>query len=309
MNCIYRKIFFGFLFFVFATTTVKAQQDPLYNLYYYNQLMINPAYAGLYKDVTLNLISRKQWVGIEGSPLTNFLSFSSSVNKRFGIGAMVVDDRLGINTSQEGQLAFSFKVIAKEETVLSLGVQGGLINYRYDYSKLNLEYLDDEDLDMNRTSFSRSNVGTGIFFRTEKFYVGVSVPRILNVKVNDGMTTSTRFLRHYYISGGFLINNTFNNLIRLKPSFLWRIIPDGQQALDVSLHALLLETIWAGITVRNFDALGANGQFQVSQRLRIAYSFELPTNSLLSQNFGTHEISILLAFSPLGSQQKVVRYF
>ncbi|MCW5912259.1 MAG: type IX secretion system membrane protein PorP/SprF [Cyclobacteriaceae bacterium] len=305
----YRRALLRLFLIALTLTKANAQQDPLYNLYYYNQMMINPAYAGLYKDVTLNLISRKQWVGIEGSPLTNFFSFTSSVGKRFGVGAMVVDDRLGINTSQEGQLAFSFKVIAKEETVLALGVQGGLINYRYDYSKLNLQYLDDEDLDFNRTQFSRSNVGTGIFFRTERFYLGVSVPRILNVQINDGMAASTRYLRHYYISGGFLINNTFNSLIRLKPSFLLRMIPDGQQALDVSLHALFLETIWAGITVRNFDAMGANGQFQVSQRLRVAYSFELPTNSLLSRNFGSHEISLLLAFSPLGMQQKVVRYF
>jgi len=272
----YRKSIFGLLVFLLISVEVKSQQDPLYNLYYYNQVMINPAYAGLYKDVTLNLISRKQWVGIEGSPLTNFFSFTSSVSKRFGVGAMVVDDHLGINTSQEGQLAFSFKVIAKEEMVLALGVQGGLINYRYDYSKLNLQYVDDEDLDMNRTQFSRSNVGTGIFFRTEKFYLGVSVPRILHVQINDGMEASSRYLRHYYISGGFIINNTFHNLVRLKPSFLLRMIPDGQQALDVSLHALFLETIWAGVTIRNFDALGANGQFQVSQRLRVAYSFELP---------------------------------
>jgi len=76
----YRKSIFGLLVFLLISVEVKSQQDPLYNLYYYNQVMINPAYAGLYKDVTLNLISRKQWVGIEGSPLTNFFSFTSSVS-------------------------------------------------------------------------------------------------------------------------------------------------------------------------------------------------------------------------------------
>lgn len=300
---------YGLIYLVFLFTTGFSQQDPLYNLYYYNQVMINPAYAGLYKDVTLNLISRKQWIGIEGSPLTNFFSVTSSIGPRFGFGAMVVDDRLGVNTNQEGQLAFSFKVIDDEGTTLSLGVQGGLVNYRYDFSKLNLEYLDDEDLNTGQSQFSRANYGAGLFFRTDKFYLGLSVPRILSTDLQDGMNTSTRYLRHYYVSGGFLINNTFNSLVRLKPSFLWRMVPDGQQALDINLHALILETIWAGITVRNFNAYGINGQFQVSQRLRIAYSFELPTNSLLSQNFGTHEISLLLAFSPLGSQQKVFRYF
>lgn len=300
---------YGLIYLVFLFTTGFSQQDPLYNLYYYNQVMINPAYAGLYKDVTLNLISRKQWIGIEGSPLTNFFSVTSSIGPRFGFGAMVVDDRLGVNTNQEGQLAFSFKVIDDEGTTLSLGVQGGLVNYRYDFSKLNLEYLDDEDLNTGQSQFSRANYGAGLFFRTDKFYLGLSVPRILSTDLQDGINTSTRYLRHYYVSGGFLINNTFNSLVRLKPSFLWRMVPDGQQALDINLHALILETIWAGITVRNFNAYGINGQFQVSQRLRIAYSFELPTNSLLSQNFGTHEISLLLAFSPLGSQQKVFRYF
>jgi type IX secretion system PorP/SprF family membrane protein len=300
---------YGLIYLVFLFTTGFSQQDPLYNLYYYNQVMINPAYAGLYKDVTLNLISRKQWIGIEGSPLTNFFSVTSSIGPRFGFGAIVVDDRLGVNTNQEGQLAFSFKVIDDEGTTLSLGVQGGLVNYRYDFSKLNLEYLDDEDLNTGQSQFSRANYGAGLFFRTDKFYLGLSVPRILSTDLQDGMNTSTRYLRHYYVSGGFLINNTFNSLVRLKPSFLWRMVPNGQQALDINLHALFLETIWAGITVRNFNTYGANGQFQVSQRLRIAYSFELPTNSLLSQNFGTHEISLLLAFSPLGSQQKVFRYF
>ena len=304
-----KKFIFGFIFLFVAAHNSSAQQDPLYNLYYYNQVMINPAYAGLYKDVTLNLISRKQWVGIDGSPLTNFFSLTSSVGNRFGVGAMVVDDRLGINHTQEGQLAFSFKVIEDGGKVLSFGVQGGLISYRYDYNKLNLEYLDDEDLDMTRSQFSEPNFGAGIFFKTDIFFVGASCPRILNVEVNDGMTTSTRYLRHFYFSGGFIINNSFHGLVRLKPSVLWRMVPDGTQALDLNLHALFLGTLWAGITVRNFSAVGINTQFQVSQRLRIGYGFELPTNSLLSQNFGTHELSLLLAFSPLGSQQKVFRYF
>jgi len=305
-----KKILASFLGGLLITTALHAQQDPLYNLYQYNQVMINPAYAGLYKDVTLNLIARKQWVGIEGAPLTNFFSVTSSMGRRMGFGASVVDDRLGINTTQEGQLAFSFKVIESDDHVLAFGVQGGLINYRYDYSKLNLEYLDDEDLDLTRTSFSQPNVGAGVFYYNDRFYLGVSSPRILNVEVVDGMTTSTRYQRHFYISGGFMINKSYrSNFIRFKPSFLWRFVPGGNQALDLSLNALFLETLWAGITVRNFSALGINTQFQISQRFRVGYGFELPTNSLLSQNYGTHELSLLLAFSPLGSQQKVVRYF
>lgn len=286
-----------------------AQQDPLYNLYQFNQVMINPAYAGMYEDVTLNLISRKQWVGIDGSPLTNFLSVTSSVADRFGIGGMIITDQLGVNFNSEIQAAFSFKVINHRGHVLSLGVQGGVVNYRYDYSKLNLEYLDDEDLVMNQTQFSKPNFGAGIFYKSDRWYVGVSSPRLLDVVVNDGMTSSTRYLRHFYVSGGGIINNTFNGLMRFKPSFLWRTVPGGNMALDLSLHTLILETLWVGATYRNLSGIGVDGALQVSQRVRIGYGFEMPANSLISQNYGTHELSLLIEFSPLGSQQKVFRYF
>ncbi len=287
----------------------KAQQDPLYNLYFYNQGMINPAYVGLYKDMTLNMISRKQWIGIDGGPLTNFLSMTSSVADKFGIGGMIISDQLGINSNIEGQLSFSFNVINKNGVILAMGVQGGLINYRYDYTKLNLEYLDDEDLDMSRTQYSEPNFGAGIFLKTDKFYAGISSPRILNVDINDGMVSSTRYLRHFYFSGGMLINNSFNSEIRIKPSFLLRMVPGGNMALDVNLHALFSETVWAGITVRNLSAVGINTQIQISQRTRLGYGFELPTNSLITRNFGTHEISLMIEFSPLGLQHKIFRYF
>ncbi len=287
----------------------RAQQDPLYNLYFYNQSMINPAYVGLYKEVSMNLITRKQWVGISGSPLTNFFSISSSVKRRAGIGINLIDDRLGVSAIQEGQLAFSYKVIEKEGTVLALGVQGGMVNYHYDYSRLNLQYLDDTDLNEDVTRMTKPNVGTGIFFRSERFFFGVSAPRLLNVTVTDGMSSSTRYMRHFYVSGGMLITNPWKRLFHLKPSFLWRIAPEGKQALDLNLHALLLETIWVGATIRNFNAVGLNTQFQLLQRLRAGYSFELPTSSLLSRNFGSHELSLLISLSPLSDQHKVIRYF
>ncbi len=300
---------FGLSFLLLLSFLSQAQQDPLYNLYFYNQVMINPAYAGIYKDVTANLISRKQWIGIEGAPLTNFLSVTSSVGYKFGTGGMLISDQLGINSNIELQIPFSFHVIEKNGTILALGVQGGLINYRYDYSKLNLEYLDDEDLDMNLTQYTKPNFGAGVFLMTDQFFLGISSPRILNVNVSDGLVSSTRYQRHFYVSGGALLNNSLDNKVRIKPSFLVRWVPEGNMAVDANLHFLFIDTIWAGLTIRNLSAIGINAQFQVSQRTRIGYGFELPINALLTRNYGTHEISLLIEFSPLGTQHKIFRYF
>jgi type IX secretion system PorP/SprF family membrane protein len=294
---------------LFASFSAIAQQDPLYNLYYYNQSMINPAYVGLYKNMTFNAASRQQWTGIDGAPSTNVLSVGSSLGERVGAGTMIVSDKLGINTTTEIQAAFSYKVINTEKGVLSMGLQGGFINYRYDYSKLNILSYDDEDLDLDRTQFAQPNVGAGLFFHNENFYAGVSVPRIMNVVVKDGVQSSTRYMRHYYISGGYIFNNNLKSSIHIKPSFLLRIAPGGNHALDLNCHILLKEVLWTGITIRNFSTMGVNAQLQVGQRLRFGYSFELPANSLISQTYGTHELSLMLELSPMKNQHKVIRYF
>ncbi len=129
------------------SSSLFAQQDPLYNLYYYNQQMLNPAYVGAYKSLTLNVASRKQWAGIAGAPLTNVVSLSSSLGERVGMGTMIVSDQLGINVTTELQTAFSYKVVNGRRGALSMGLQGGLIDYRYDYSKINIKSLNDDDLE------------------------------------------------------------------------------------------------------------------------------------------------------------------
>ncbi len=300
-------IYISLLLLFFSVSTVKSQQDPLYNLYSFNQYMINPAYAGIYNNFSANLITRKQWAGIDGSPLTNLFTAHSSVGDQFGTGLLIVNDRLGINNNTEAQLSFSYKITSGDKT-LALGVQGGIVSYRYDYSKLNLAFVDDEGLDMNNDGFSKGNFGAGAFYMTDKYYVGISVPRILNAKVNDGVNNSTRYLPHYYLSGGFIIKPKSTTEFLLKPSFLVRYT-EGQTAADISLNALFAQTIWAGLTLRNLSGIAINTQLQVNRSFRLGYSFELPTNELVQSNFGTHELSLLVELNLFKDQFDIERYF
>jgi type IX secretion system PorP/SprF family membrane protein len=304
-----RRLFVPFfcMFFVLSSWESIAQQDPLYNLYSFNQYMINPAYAGVYNNFVANLITRKQWAGIEGSPLTNMFSTHTSIGTQFGTGILVVNDQLGINNNTEAQFSFSYKIVSSKST-LAFGVQGGVINYRYDYSKLNLAYIDDEGLDMNNNGFSKSNFGAGVFYMTDNYYLGLSVPRILNVKVNDGVSSSTRYLPHYYFSGGFVIKSRSVSSFLLKPSLLVRYT-DSQVSADISLNALFVNTIWAGLTLRNLNGIAINTQIQVNRSFRFGYSFELPTNELVQNNFGTHELSLIVELNLFKDQFDIERYF
>ncbi|MEJ0033420.1 MAG: PorP/SprF family type IX secretion system membrane protein [Bacteroidota bacterium] len=155
-----------------ATISAFSQQDPLYNLYLFNQAMINPAYNGTYNLTSVTAISRSQWTGIEGAPVTNMLNANTSFrNERLGAGMLVVDDRLGVNNNLEAQAAFSYKLKFKYSQ-LSFGLQGGIVNYKYNYDQLHLETVDQTLTQDHMPNFTKPTIGAGVFYRSEKYYVG-----------------------------------------------------------------------------------------------------------------------------------------
>lgn len=273
-----------------GTNEVKAQLDPLYNQYLFNQSMINPAYTGINNVLNATALARGQWIGVDGAPVTNTLNISSSfLMNKVGAGLLVVSDKYGASNNIEIQAMYSYRIEMLNGRSLSFGLQTGYINYKYDLSKLNQEQ-EDQALLSTDDNVSKTNFGTGIYYKTDNYYLGVSIPRILNADVEDGDTNSTRYQRHFYISGGYLFDQLIS--VKFKPSVLLKVV-DGQPAsIDLNASFLLKEALWVGATVRNFNAVGLNGQFEISNQLRLGYSFELPLNGLSDNSFGTHELMV-----------------
>ncbi len=278
------------LLFVVVSGSLKAQLDPLYNQYQFNQLMVNPAYAGIYNRFSAALISRLNWVGIEGAPVTNTVTIQSALkNGRIGLGALLIDDRLGVNSNTESSITASYN-IQFENAKLAMGIQGGLTNYRFDLSRLTLDYVDDERLTTGLDNYSEPNFGAGIMYMNPVFFAGFSIPRLRELNVDDGVINSTRYKRHYYFSAGYFYE--FSQLTQYKITSLIRYVENGDISVDVALSTYIDQIIWAGLTARDLKHIGLFMSLEVSKSLRLGYAFELPTNSLIIGNYGTHEISI-----------------
>ena len=75
------------LVLLFATSNVKAQQEPSYTQYMFNTQTINPAYAGTWNALGFMVLAREQWTGIDGAPSTQTLSFQNlHKNEKTGYG-------------------------------------------------------------------------------------------------------------------------------------------------------------------------------------------------------------------------------
>ncbi|HZY78515.1 MAG TPA: type IX secretion system membrane protein PorP/SprF [Cyclobacteriaceae bacterium] len=294
------------IFTIALPLLVNAQTDPLYNQYLFNQGMINPAYSGINNSFNLTVISRAQWAGVSGAPVTNTLNAGSSLFRdKVGVGLTVLNDQLGVNSNSEVNVSVNYRLVFTHSK-LSFGMQGGVVNYRYDYSKLNTEVVD-QRITQAISNFSQPNLGMGIFYMRDKFYVGFSVPRMLNVTVQDGVSSSTRYRRHLYFSTGYVFERMKG--IKLKPSILIRQVEGVPPTIDLNIQALFVQTLWAGFTTRNLNTIGLIAQLQIARKLRAGYLYEYPLNSLANTNFGTHELMIGLDLGLLDSQFTSRRYF
>ena len=301
-----RKIYFT-ICVILIESTCFAQLDPLYNQYLFNQSMINPAYTGVNDVFNATVISRAQWTGIEGAPVTNMLNVTSSlVANKMGAGILVVNDRFGVSNNTEVQLAYSYR-IEWINSILSMGLQGGFVNYGFRLNKLDLEQFDPALANVG-DQFTKSNFGFGVYYRANNYYVGVSVPRILNVDEPNGDPNTTRYKRHYYLSAGIILDQII--AVKFKPSILLKVVDNQPSSIDLNAQVLFLETLWVGATLRNFNAVGFTGQFEIGDALRLGYSLELPLGPFSGgTKFGTHELMVSYDLELLSNHAKGRRYF
>lgn len=283
-----------------------AQLDPLYNQYLFNQGMINPAYNGAYDVLSATAISRVQWAGIDGAPRTNTLNIGTSiVNNKVGLGFTLLNDNFGVNNNTEIQLSYSYKLMWRNK-VLAMGLQTGIINYKYDYSKVDYEFIDDPLIVGAEDNSTQENFGFGLWMMSDTYAFGISVPRILDVTIEDGMSESTRYKKHYYISAAYLFDQLL--AVKFKPSVLVRSV-DGTTSLDLNAQFLLNEILWVGASFRNFDAAGLNAQIEINDQFRAGYSFELPVNTVQLGGFGTHEFMVTMDLEVFDKHAKSRKYF
>jgi type IX secretion system PorP/SprF family membrane protein len=287
---------------------LSAQQDPLYNQYFFNQAMINPAYTGIHNVFNATAISRTQWAGVEGAPLTNTLNVSTSAFKnKVGFGSTLIYDTYGINNNTEFNLSASYKIDLSINRVFSFGLQGGVINYNYNFNNLNLQYLDDQILINATEQVTKPNFGIGAWLMADNYYIGLSVPRVFDITLNDGSSESVRYRRHFYLSAGYVFDQLFS--LKFKPSILLMYVDENNYALDLNASVLLNEIIWVGASFRNFSAVGLNTQIKLKENLKFGYGFELPLNNTALIGFGTHSLMLSIDLALFNRQALGRRMF
>lgn len=291
----------------FAAT---AQQEAMFTHYMYNTLWLNPAYAGTRDALTATLIHRSQWVGFEGAPLDQTFTIHSPIYKdKIGAGLSILNDRIGPTKSTYIAADFAYQLKLSKKAKLGFGIKGLVNMYNSQVSSLKLE---DAQPDLAFTENTRRvlpNVGVGLYYHRERFYAGLSTPKLLENKLDQTVGAASKEQRHFYFIMGGMIPLT--KQLKLKPTCFIKATEAAPTEADLTATFLFMDKISAGLMYRTGDAAGLLVGYQFTDALSAGYSFDWSfANTTGKYNAGSHEIMLrydLVSFST--AKIRSPRYF
>lgn len=280
------------------STELWAQQESQYTQYMYNPLLVNPGYAGSRGVPSIFGLYRNQWLGIEGSPKTSTLSFHMPFeSKKVGLGVSIHHESIGPQTTNNLMVDFSYSLDFDNGSKLALGLKGSAGLYNFDRHKLRLYDASDTWFNNEKDNVFSPNVGVGLYWYTDNYYLGLSVPNLLNSKVfsREQTTISTvNSVQHYYILGGYVFD--LSDSVKFKPAVLSKIAKGAPLQLDLSANFMFNEKFVFGAAYRWSAAVSAMAGFQINKNWFIGYAYDWETTDLAKYNSGSHEIFLRYEF-------------
>lgn len=289
-----------------------AQQEAMYSQYMFNTMAINPAYAGSRNITSATALYRSQWVGIEGAPETLTFTLDAPLhNKKVGLGLQVFNDKIGVTQNTGALMSYAYRIRMATGT-LSFGLQAGYSQYRAALSTVTLNTGGQNDAafkdDINKGIL---NLGTGIYYNSDRFYVGLSAPQLLNNQLREFAVAGNNVFAgqalHLFLASGYVI--PLSTDFDLKPSFLIKGVKGAPIQADLNANLWIKQAFSIGVQYRTSADVAAMVEVQASPQFRIGYAYDRSTTKLVQFNSGSHEIMLRYEFGFEKGKTVSPRYF
>ncbi|WBX73139.1 type IX secretion system membrane protein PorP/SprF [Tenacibaculum pacificus] len=287
------KIKYSILLILFVVIGINAQQDPQYTQYMYNTMTVNPAYAGSNGHRIINLLGRTQWVGVDGAPDSQTLSYDTPLGySGVGLGVNLTNDRIGPSNEIYLDINGSYTIRTSDDGNLSFGLKLGGRHLNVDWSKGRYQHGDDKNLGNNINKFLPT-VGAGLYYYTSNWYLGAAIPNFISTEhyddVQKGGSVAEERL-HLFLIAGYVFD--LSESIKFKPAVLSKAVKGAPLSIDVSANFLFNEKFTAGLAWRWDDSISALLGFQANKSLYLGLAYDLTNSNYSNYNSGTYEVML-----------------
>jgi type IX secretion system PorP/SprF family membrane protein len=285
-----------------SIVAVKAQQDPQFSQNMFNTMAINPGYAGSNDAICATLLHREQWVGFKGAPSTSLFNVNAAIKPfklNSGIALGVMNDNWGYDRDIGLNFSYAYR-LSVGDGKLGIGVGVEMINKSLNaewYVPSNGNYTPpdtDPSIPNKKESAMVVDFAGGVFYRTEKLYLGVSSTHIRQAEM-EYQKGNPFLARHYYLTSGYNISLP-NPSFELIPSIF--VKSDGKTTqLDVNTSVLYNKKFWGGLSYRINDAIVGMVGVELSNGLKLGYSYDFTISDIFKNSGGSHEFMVGYCFS------------
>ena len=294
-----------------------AQQDPQFSQYQFNQMVINPAYAGSRDALSAVVNVRQQWSGFDGAPRTQAFSLHGPLKKkRIGLGLSGYADQIGPKKTVGVYGSFAYILPITNKLKLSFGLRGGIVSYNFDWSKISYQNPNEGPSNFSpQSQHTIVDVDAGLFLKSNSFYCGISVTHLNGAKIyNENISvinTPTTYNLNYNLNTHmfFIISKGFKlseNLV-FNPTIMIKTVK-GITTGDINANFLIKQRVWIGAFYKGESSVGALLQVYVTEKLRIGYAYDVSMSHVQRQLGSGHEIMIGFDFNTVKSKMLSPRY-
>lgn len=289
---------------------VRAQQQPLYSQYVFNLFAVNPAYAGAREALSANAGYRTQWVGFEGAPVTGSFNVHAPLKrKNMALGLTFQSDVIGARNATFIGAAYAYQIQLDGggKRKLSFGIQGGAINYRFDWDALEYSAPGDPVAFSSNGNFWIPNIDFGTMYLAPKGYIGVSLSGLRQSRLTEAAEGDGRLSTALNFQAGhvFLISESLS----LKPFAFLRHDLSGPAQFDLGVSALLANRVWIGAAYRREFGMVFSTQLLAGKSFVIGYAYDWALNNLVAAQSGTHELFLGVDLRALKRPKHTIRYY
>lgn len=283
--------------FLFATQSMAQLTDPIFTQYMNSMQTINPSYSGMWDKIGIQVFTRQYYVGHDKAPLVSSVSMYKPVkNENNGLGVDIVDERLGYEEKLTITANYAYQVKLDWHTYLRLGVKAGFVNYANLLTKYRLDpdYTPDDAFQKDVHMYFMPAWGVGALVYTRDYYVGLSVPQIINndFQANRNNFSSLANVRYAYLLGGYFFGR--QRQVRFKPTAMIKAAFNQPIQADVSANFLFFDKFWIGGMYRSNNTVAVITQFVMLPNIRFGYAAEFPFGrEIWKYQAGTHEFRVV----------------
>lgn len=301
------RIFYALIICIFFRCNIIAQHRPLYSAYMLNPVLVNPAFAGNEGALSVAAVSRVQWLGISGGPITNTaIGHTPLVFRPMAVGAVVSYDKFGPQSLFYGTAMASCKIRLGKFRVVG-AMQAGYNNMQLNFTSDNPQAIANA---MNDPAYAtlathQYTLGAGVIIIYKNFFIGASIPYVSMQSGTNQEANGWLYSQQNLFTGA---NFEVSENVLLRPSVLLKNVKGSNLQADVNMLVTLFDKFTPGISYRVNNAIVGILMMNVNPQLSFGYSYDYVTSPLTNYTSGNHEIQVKYTFKYYVSELNVRKF-